>query len=164
MSKNEKIQIIVMSALTVVSVLVAWGGISGSAALDGDVTTLPGVVEAEDEAGSADFASLVTELVHAGEREESSDSTAVFRDPLRPYEAPKIAVPKPKPKPKKPSRPTYEVAAVIIDDNPRAIIHSGDSTTIVKVGDMLGGARVTEIAYDGVTVEGGHRYAYPSRR
>jgi hypothetical protein len=164
MKNLDRNQLAVMGILTLVSLLVALAAIRSSAGLDGDVHTIVGVDPGHADNMGADFARLVTELAAARQLNADADHS-IQRDPLVPYARPE---PKPKskatePKPKVAQVPSYEVVAVVIDANPRAIMRIGTDTVVVKVGDELGGKEVVGISYDGVTVEGGKKYPYPSR-
>ena len=85
-----------------------------------------------------------------------------LRDPMVPYQKPRpVARPA---APAQPRRPSYEVAAVILDESdPTAIVLEGGRSIIVREGDRLNGGRVTKIEADGVTVEdesGSVKYRY----
>lgn len=94
---------------------------------------------------------------HVEDLEEARASEAVTdddRDPMRTYVA------RPKPAPVRtdtepaPRWPSYTVTAVLLDDDPRAFLRSGDQSISVKVGDEINGGRVIAIEPDGVTIEG----------
>lgn len=97
------------------------------------------------EKSGTEIASLLTEVAELyGPRPDVSGS----RDPMVPYTPPKPARAKPRPR-----RPSYVVTAVVLDENPTAVLRSGDSGVVVRVGDELGDGRVVAIEEDGVTVE-----------
>jgi hypothetical protein len=148
---------IVMMVFTAASAAVACIVIVGASDLTGDITALADETTKNAEGEDVEFAALVQGLVASAEPTLVEEG---IRDPLKPYRAPKQPV-KTTPKPKTAPKPTYVVAAVIIDENPRAIVRSANNNVVVKVGDMLGDDRVTRIEYDGVTVESGKTYPYP---
>ena len=159
MNKVIKHKSIVMMVFTAASAAVACGVIVGASDLTGDITALADETTKNAEGEDVEFAALVEGLV------ASAEPTLVvedgLRDPLRPYRAPRQVVKTtPKTTPKA-TKPTHVVAAVIIDENPRAIVWVGDNNVVVKVGDMLGDDRVTRIEHNGVTVESGNKYPYP---
>lgn len=86
------------------------------------------------------------------------------RDPMVPLGSP--APPRPV---QRPSRPTvrFEVVAVILDEDPVAIIESAGGSIIVRIGDEFNGGTVAAIGQDGVTVtsdSGTQAYPYPPMR
>ena len=150
---------IVMMVFTAASAAVACSVILGASDLTGDITALADETSRNAEGEDVEFAALVQGLVASAEPTLISEEG--FREPLKPYRAPRQPVKTTPTKPTKPTKPKYVVAAVIIDENPRAIMRLGDNNVVVKVGDMLGDDRVTRIEYDGVTVESGNKYPYP---
>ncbi len=160
MNKLIKHKSIAMMVFTAASAAVACSVILGASDLTGDITALADETSMNAEGEDVEFAALVQGLVASAEPTFVEEEG--FRDPLRPYRAPKqpvkAATPKTMPKP---TKPKYVVAAVIIDENPRAIMRLGDNNVVVKVGDMLGGDRVIKIEYNGVTVDSGEKYPYP---
>ena len=61
----------------------------------------------------------------------------------------------------------YVVTAVFLDEDPTAVVVADGKRTIVHVGDELGGARVTSIGPEGVTIKGAdgvHTYTYSAAR
>lgn len=73
------------------------------------------------------------------------------RDPMRAVAGHRVSS-----APTVPQPPTYQVKAVFIDEDPRAIVVSRGKTMVVRLGDKLNGAPVIEIHPGGVTVDTGN--------
>ncbi len=161
MSSINRFRVPAMLAVTTFSVVVAWSVISGSSSLTGDLTELAVASPGAEPGDGDEIVEIVADLVQAPG--PMPDEGLTLRDPLMPYSKPKPkTTTQPKPTKPKPAAPRYTVAAVIIDENPRAIMRSSDGTNVVvKVGDTLGGKRVVSIRHDGVTTDDGKTYAYP---
>ena len=54
-----------------------------------------------------------------------------------------------------PKPPTYNVIAVFLDEDPRAVVVSRAKTMTVRLGDKLNGAPIVDIHAGGVTVDTG---------
>ena len=158
MNAITKYRIPVMLAVTAASMVVAWGVVSSTADLTGD---LSGLAMASTGGGEGEGDEVVEFVASLLEAPGPLLDEGVVRDPLVPHRAPR---PKTTARPKttpKPAAPRYTVVAVIIDENPRAIMQTGGKNVVVKVGDELGGRKVVSIRDDGVTTDDGFKYAYP---
>jgi hypothetical protein len=109
------------------------------------------------EGGRGEVAEIVNDLAAPDVEEPEADFDR--GDPMTKY-----VPPPPPPEETVRARPRYKVTAVIIGDDPTAILKSSEGSIIVHVGDELGGGLVTAIEQDGVTVEGDdgvQEYPYP---
>ena len=67
--------------------------------------------------------------------------------------------------PVKPAVPSVSVTAVIIDENPMAVLTTGGRSITVEEGDTVNGGLVVEIRGDGVVIryeDKSRTYPYPS--
>jgi hypothetical protein len=149
-----KVLLIVLVAVvaTAASVFVGTRAITNAAS--GGRAAAPSAEETTGEIENTgnEVATLVEDLEQAREAEAV---TSKDRDPMTRHVA------KPPPPPvttttttTAPRWPSYTVTAVLLDEDPRAFLRSGDQSISVKVGDEINGGRVIAIEPDGVTIEG----------
>ena len=135
--------------LTVISGIVATRSLTGSVSHMRHAGSLapdaPGSLESRGE----EVTGLITTLASASEVEHEDVDV---RDPMVPYRAIRRTT-STATTTVTPSRPKYEVTAVILDEeDPTAIMRSGGRSLIVHLGDEVEGGRVTAIEADGVTL------------
>lgn len=117
----------------------------------------PGIVQ---ERAADEVTTLLDELSTPALAE---DEQSISRDPMVPYTPPRRPT---RTTTTAPSRPSIRVMALILDENPTAVVRYRGSNLAVRVGDPIGSARVTEITDDGITIldeQGVHTYPYPPR-
>lgn len=92
------------------------------------------------------------------------DEESLSRDPMTPYRAPQRTTTTSTTTTV--SRPGIRVMALILDENPTAVVRYRGSNMAVRAGDPIGSARVREVTESGITIEdeqGVHTYPYPPR-
>ena len=158
MEKINTVGLVVMIAITVVSVLVVWRTlVTASRGTRGVVT-----VSDTAEAGESDLDDLVTAiaLIEAqGERD-----FADLRDPLRPYVRRRSTTTTSTATRR--TAPSLKVQAVVLDQDPRAVVLTDGKRKTVRLGDDTGAGTVVGIEPDGVTIEGSSgtkKYPYPPK-
>jgi len=160
MRHRSKLFIAIIVVATAVSAFLGTRAIVGaSSSLRG--STAGGTTPGEIEATGSETTELLAEL------EPKAEDEAIARDPLSPYTGAPAPSASASARPARKSAPVYEVTAVILDENPTAVVVANGQRTIVHIGDDLGGARVTAIDSNGVTVEGAdgaRTYAYGKNR
>ena len=150
-----------MVVATVLSVVVAWRTLltaSSSAFASQSRQTQTEAKEHDDELGRL----IATLTAPTG---PSGIDRSQMRDPLATYVAPKPTTRRTTTTPK-PAAPSMKVLAVIVDDDPRAIVKVSGGSETVRLGDETPVGRVVRIESNGVTVDGsaGERtYPYPPR-
>lgn len=140
--------------ITVLAVLATAGSVSiGARAIVGTTATLrDGAATAQASQGGAGMGGSEVSALIADLSETDYPDWAVGRerDPMVPYRPP---VRRTAATPRGPSRPSYKVKAVFLDQDPTAVILTGGETVIVRVGDTLNGDRVIAIETEGVIIE-----------
>ncbi len=149
MNTRQLVLTAIALAVTAASVAVAARAIVGTAAAVRTSAMAAEAAPGEIEIAGNEVAELLAEL---SEPYGPALADGDLRDPTVPYSAPrKSSPPKRRAAPKK---PVYRVAAVIIDEDPTAIVLVDGRAIAVRVGDELDGGRVTAIEAHGITVEG----------
>ena len=164
MKHRSKLFIAILVVATAVSAFLGGRAIVGATSSLRSSSSASDTTPGEIEATGSEAAGLMTEL---GGPKGDKAGEAVMRDPLSPYTAPAPPRTTSQPKPERPALPSYVVTAVFLDEDPTAVVVADGKRTIVHVGDELGGARVTSIGPEGVTIKGAdgvHTYTYSAAR
>jgi hypothetical protein len=153
--------IVVMVLATVATVYIGTGVITRSVGVAGRIGRL--VDEASAEAGGEqdDLGQLIDDLAATT---AEAEAVSLSRDPMVPKTKPTKTSTQPT-TPEKPALPGVSVTAVIIDDNPMAVLRTGGRSITVEEGDTVNGGQVVEIRSDGVVIEyedESRTYPYPS--
>ena len=155
--------IVVMVLATVATIYIGMGVITRSAGVAGRIGRLVDEAIAEAPDGADDLTQLLSDLESTQTKEQAAE---LERDPMVPKSAQRRATSSStQSAPAAPSVPAIVVTAVIIDDNPMAVLTTGGRSLSVEEGDTVNGGLVVEIRSDGVVIEYDDRsrtYQYPS--
>jgi len=155
--------IVVMVLATVATIYIGTGVITRSAGVAGRIGRLVEEASADGSVQQDGLSQLLEDLAttHAAE-----ESTAVERDPMVPKSTqPKTTSSPQSSTPAQPVLPSVAVTAVIIDENPMAVLTTGGRSITVEEGDTVNGGLVVEIRSDGVVIryeDTSRTYPYPS--
>jgi len=139
---------VVAVAATAASVVIGGRAIVGTAATLRQTTARGDSSPGEIERTGSEIEVLLEDMAQA----RTLDAGEAERDPMVPYREPRPVAPVSRQT--TPRGPTYKVTAVVIDDDPTAIMMINGVSKIVRVGDAIEGGRVVAIENDGVTIEG----------
>lgn len=154
--------IVVMVLATVATIYIGTGVITRSAGVAGRISVFVDDASAGAVQSQEDLAALIEDLAAT---QASADSTSLVfeRDPMVPKTTRRPA--KSSSAPARPVVPSVAVTAVIIDENPMAVLSTGGRSITVEEGDTVNGGLVVEIRSDGVVVkydDKSRTYRYPS--
>jgi len=158
MGKINTVGLVVMIAITVVSVLVVWRTLATASRGTRGAVTVSDTAEA-NESDLDEIVAAITLIEAQGERD-----FADLRDPLRPYVRPRATTTSTASA--RPAAPSLKVFAVVLDQDPRAVVLTGGKRKTVRLGDDTGAGEVISIEPDGVTIEGSagvKKYPYPPK-
>ncbi len=159
--KTQHITVMVLA--TVATIYIGTGVITRSAGVAGRIGRLVDQATAEAGTEQDDLAQLLADLAATRAEEASAEFE---RDPMAPKTASKKATSVESPSaPVQPSVPSVAVTAVIIDENPMAVLTTGGRSVTVEEGDTVNGGLVVEIRGDGVIIryeDKSRTYPYPS--
>ena len=160
--------IIVMVLATVATIYIGMGVVTRSAGVAGRIGRLVDQASAETPQSEDDLTQLLNDL-EATQAEQQADGEAIKleRDPMVPKSSQRktIASSSTQSEPVKPAVPSVAVTAVIIDENPMAVLATGGRSITVEEGDTVNGGLVVEIRGDGVVIkyeDKSRTYPYPS--
>ncbi len=160
--------IIVMVLATVATIYIGTGVITRSAGVAGRIGRLVDEASAEAPQSQDDLAQLLNDLeaTHAQEQAQARASE-LARDPMVPKSSQRRTTTgsSTQSEPAKPAVPSVAVTAVIIDENPMAVLATGGRSITVEEGDTVNGGLVVEIRGDGVVIryeDKSRTYPYPS--
>ncbi len=155
--------IIVMVLATVATIYIGTGVITRSAGVSGRIGRLVEQASAEAPCGADDLTQLLSDL-EATQAEERANE--LERDPMVPKSAQRTTTSSStQSAPAQPAVPAVAVTAVIIDENPMAVLTTGGRSITVEEGDTVNGGLVVEIRGDGVVIryeDKSRTYPYPS--
>jgi len=156
--------IIVMVLATVATIYIGTGVITRSAGVAGRIGRLVDDASAEAAQTPDDLSQLLSDL--ATTQAEEEQALELERDPMVPKSKQKRSTSSStEAAPAQPAVPPVAVTAVIIDENPMAILSTGGRSITVEEGDTVNGGLVVEIRSDGVSVKYEDKtrsYPYPS--
>ena len=158
--------IIVMVLATVATIYIGTGVITRSAGLAGRIGRLVDQASAEAPQSEDNLTQLLSDLAsaQAEKREQAAESE---RDPMVPKSSQRKTTTSSstQSEPVRPAVPSIAVTAVIIDENPMAVLATGGRSITVEEGDTVNGGLVVEIRSDGVVIkyeDKSRTYPYPS--
>jgi hypothetical protein len=133
---------------TAISVVIGGRAIMGTAATMRQTSQREGASPGDLERTGSEIELLLEDMAQA----RMVEGGGAERDPMVPYKEPRKATPASRPT--APRGPSYKVTAVVIDQDPTAILMIDGVSKIVRVGETIEGGRVVAIESDGVTIEG----------
>lgn len=157
--------IVVMVLATVATIYIGTGVITRSVGVAGRIGRLVEQANAESPHPSDELSKLIDDLA---EHESADVAVDIKRDPMVPKGLEKkSASSQTAAAPAEPVLPSIVVTAVIIDENPVAVLSTGGRSITVEEGDPVNGGQVVEIRSDGVVIRYDDKtrtYQYPSGR
>ncbi len=161
--------IVVMVLATVATIYIGTGVITRSAGVAGRIGRLVDKASAEAPQSEDDLSQLLSDLEAAqAEEQVEEEAAALERNPMVPKSTQRrttTASSTTPSEPVQPAVPSVAVTAVIIDENPMAVLTTGGRSITVEEGDTVNGGLVVEIRGDGVVIkyeDKSRTYPYPS--